>query len=153
MNHALYPMTLLYDAACPVCSLEMDHLWERNAAGRLAFVDISAAGFDPSPYGVTLQAMNEEIHAIAADGRVLHGVQVLRLAYEAVGLGWVLKPIGWAPLQPAFELGYRWFARHRQAISRASAPLVRGIRRVRAARMAARMQACRDGACRLHRGE
>ena len=153
MNADLYPMTVLYDAACPVCSLEMDHLWERNAAGRLAFVDISAEGFDPRPYGITLQAMHEEIHAITAGGEVLHGVQVLRLAYEAVGLGWVLKPVGWAPLRPAFEWGYRWFARHRRSISSAAAPLVRHIRKVRAARTAVRMQACRNSGCHLHRGD
>ena len=34
---ALYPLTLLYDGACPVCSLEMEHLRARNANGKLAF--------------------------------------------------------------------------------------------------------------------
>ena len=29
MSRATYPLTLFYDAACPVCSLEMDHLRER----------------------------------------------------------------------------------------------------------------------------
>lgn len=40
------------------------------------------------------------IHAITADGRVVTGVPVFRLAYEGVGLGWVyaitkLKGVGW----------------------------------------------------------
>jgi predicted DCC family thiol-disulfide oxidoreductase YuxK len=40
-----YPLTLFYDADCPVCSLEMDHLRARNDAGKLRFVDIAVPGF------------------------------------------------------------------------------------------------------------
>jgi predicted DCC family thiol-disulfide oxidoreductase YuxK len=139
-----YPLTLLYDAGCAVCSLEMDHLRERNRDGLLVFIDISAPGFDAAPYGVTLEAMNAEIHALRPDGSMLRGVQVLRLAYAAVGLGWVLSPTGWAPLRPLFDMGYRLFARHRQTISRVSGPLIQALR---ARRMAQRMQACSSGAC------
>jgi len=143
----LYPMTLLYDASCPVCSLEMDHLRERSRDGRLLFVDISAPGFDPRPYGATLEAMNAEIHAVCADGRLMKGVQVLRLAYEAVGLGWVMRPVGFGPLRGVSELAYRAFARHRQGISRAAAPLIGFIRAMRARRVNERMRRCADGAC------
>jgi predicted DCC family thiol-disulfide oxidoreductase YuxK len=144
MNTDNYPLTLLYDAGCAVCSLEMDHLRERNVEGRLLFIDISAPGFNPAPYGVTLAAMNAEIHGLRPDGSMLRGVQVLRLAYAAVGLGWVLSPTGWAPLRPLFDVGYRVFARHRQTISRCSGPLIQAVR---ARRMAKRMQACSGGAC------
>ncbi|MET0334943.1 MAG: DUF393 domain-containing protein [Rhizobacter sp.] len=145
-----YPLTLLYDAACPVCALEMDHLRERNQAGRLAFIDISVPGFDPTPYGATLAEMNAEIHGLRADGELMRGVQVLRLAYEAVGLGWVMRPVGWGPLRGVLEAAYRVFARHRQPISRAAAPLIGFIRARRARQMAARMQACAGGACEIH---
>lgn len=144
---AVYPLTLLYDANCAVCSLEMDHLRSRNHEGKLQFVDITAPGFDPAPYGATLAAMNAEIHARRADGQVISGVQVLRLAYEAVGLGWVFRPTAWAPLRALSEAGYRAFARHRQPISRAAAPLINAIRECRARRMARRMRECAGGAC------
>ena len=147
MNANNYPLTLLYDAACAVCSLEMDHLRERNGDHLLVFVDISAAGFDPVPYGVTLAALNAEIYGQRPDGSMLRGVQVLRLAYAAVGLGWVLSPTAWAPLRPLFDMGYRVFARHRQSISRVSGPLIRALRALRARRIAKRMQACSSGAC------
>lgn len=143
--------TLFYDASCPVCSLEMDHLRERNHAGRLAFVDIAAPGFDPSPYGATLAEMNDEIHALLPDGRVIRGVPVLRLAYDAVGLGWMMGFTGWAPWRGAFDHAYRVFARYRQPISRAAAPLIHRIRAARARRMARRMQQCGSGACSVHR--
>jgi predicted DCC family thiol-disulfide oxidoreductase YuxK len=147
MNENTYPLTLLYDAACPVCALEMDHLRERDQAGRLIFVDIAAPGFDASVYGVTHAELDAQIHARCADGRLLRGLEVLRLAYAAVGLGWVLRPTGAPPLRGLFDLGYRVFSRHRRRISRAAAPLIDAIRLRRARATAARLQACRGGVC------
>jgi len=149
---AVYPLTLFYDAGCPVCALEMDHLRERDRSGRLVFVDIAAPGFDPAPYGVSLADMNAEIHGLCADGRLTRGVAVLRLAYDAVGLGWVLRPTGWPWARPLFDRAYRVFARHRQLISRVAAPLIHGLRQARARQTAKRMRACRDGACRMPQG-
>ncbi len=143
----IYPLTLFYDATCPVCALEMDHLRARNHAAKLVFVDISAPGFDAVPDGVTLVQMDAEIHALCADGSLLRGVEVLRLAYAAVGLGWVLGPTGWAPLRPLFDRGYRLFARHRRRISGAAAPLIDAIRAARARRVAERMRECAGGEC------
>ena len=149
---ANYALTLLYDASCPVCSLEMDHLRERDANGLLRFVDISAAGFDAARHGVTLDALNAEIHGVRPDGTVLRGVPVLRLAYEAAGIGWALRPTAWPVLRPAFDAGYRVFARHRQAISRVAGPLIGVIRARRAQRMTAQMRQCADGGCSLEPG-
>jgi len=147
MTSNTYPLTLFYDADCPVCSLEMDHLRERNREGRLVFVDIAAPGFDPAAWGATPAQMDAEIHALRPDGSLIRGVEVLRLAYAAVGLGWVLRPTGWAPLRPFFDAGYRVFARHRRTISRAAAPLIDAVRAARARRVASRMRDCSSGAC------
>jgi predicted DCC family thiol-disulfide oxidoreductase YuxK len=147
MTVATFPLTLLYDAGCAVCALEMDHLRARCADGSLRFVDISAEGFDPAAYGVSMAALNAEIHGVRPDGSVLRGVPVLRLAYQAAGIGWLMRPTGWPGLRPAFDLAYRLFARHRQAISRAAAPLIDVVRARRARRALARMQRCTGGAC------
>ncbi len=142
-----YPLTLLYDATCPVCSLEMDHLRARDAEHRLTFIDIAAPGFDALPWGATLAAMNAQLHAVRPDGSLIVGVGALRAAYGAVGLGWLLAPTGWAPLRPAFEVAYRVFARHRQTFSRVAAPLIDAVRHRRARAAVARMQACASRAC------
>jgi len=147
MSANTYPLTLFYDAACPVCALEMDHLRENDRYGWLRFVDIAAPDFDATAHGTTLAAMDAELHGLCADGSMLRGVEVLRLAYDAVGLGWVMRPTGWTPLRPLFDAGYRVFARHRRSISRAAAPLIRAVRGARARRMAERVRACREGAC------
>lgn len=143
----IYPLTLFFDGHCPVCLLEMDHLRERSRDGRLRFVDIAQPGFDAAAHGATAAAMDAEIHGLCADGTMLRGAEVLRLAYDAAGIGWVLRPTGWGPLKPLFDAGYRVFARHRRPISRAAAPLVAAIRRWRARDMAGRMQACATGGC------
>jgi predicted DCC family thiol-disulfide oxidoreductase YuxK len=82
---------------------------------------------------------------------VLRGVEVLRLAYAAVGLGWVLRPTSWAPLRPLADIGYRLFARHRRRISRAAAPLIDAIRAARAREVDKRMRECSGGACDMRR--
>ena len=142
-----YPLTLLYDANCPVCALEMDHLRERADGGKLVFVDISAESFDPEPYGASFEAMDAEIHGVLPDGTVIKGVEVLRLAYAAAGLGWVMRPTGWTRLRPLFDMGYRVFARHRRRISRTAAPLIDAVRAMRARRTVQRMHECANGAC------
>ncbi len=144
---AIYPLTLYFDGACPVCALEMEHLRARDAEGRLAFVDISAPGFDAASLGTTHAALDAALNGRLADGRVLQGVPVLRLAYEAVGLGALWRPTAWGPLRPLADAGYRVFARHRRAISAAAAPLIDFIAERRARRGAQRLRACTDGTC------
>lgn len=142
-------LTLLYDASCPVCALEMDHLRERSRDGRLAFVDIAKPGFDAAAVGATQAELNARIHGVLPDGTLLRGMPTLRLAYATAGLGWVLAPTGWAPLRPLFDVAYRVFARHRQLISRLAAPFIAAVR---ALRMAARRRACTGSACRHDTG-
>jgi predicted DCC family thiol-disulfide oxidoreductase YuxK len=145
---ATYPLTLLYDANCPVCALEMDHLRERDTLERLVFVNIAEPGFDPNRYGASLADMNAEIHAVAPGGRLLRGVEVLRLAYSAVGLGWVTHATGWPVMRPLFDLGYRLFAKHRMRFSAVFGPTILAVRqrraKSRARDMARRMRRCTD---------
>jgi predicted DCC family thiol-disulfide oxidoreductase YuxK len=140
-------LTLLYDAACPICSLEMDHLWERNAQGLLAFVDIADPGFEPAVWGVSLAELRAQIHGVRADGSHLVGLAALREAYAAVGLGWVLSATAWPPLQPVANAAYRVFAKHRQRISSAAAPWIGLVRHWRAHRWSQHTGPCQTGAC------
>ena len=141
-----YPLTLLYEEACPLCKLEMDNLKARNAKGLLRFVDISAPDFDPAPYGVPLEDMMALIHAVKADGDTIKGVEVFRLAYGAVGLGWLTAPTGWSGLSPLFDRGYVWLARNRHRLSDTFGWLLHAIA---ARRTAQRVRACKSGNCTL----
>jgi predicted DCC family thiol-disulfide oxidoreductase YuxK len=144
MKTPMYPLTLLYDGHCPVCSLEMDELRAQDCHERLRFEDISAPGFDAAPWGATAAELDALMHAVDAQGHTWRGVPALRLAYAAVGRGLIWAPTAWPLLAPLFDAGYSLFARNRHGISRTVAPLIEHIAAARAAR---RMQRCADGAC------
>lgn len=146
VKHDPYPLTLLYDASCPLCALEMDELRALDGGRRLRLIDFSAPGFDPAAYGATHAALDARLHGLGADGRWYIGMEAIRLAYGAVGLGF-LRPTGHGLLRPLFDRLYAVFARHRQPISRAARPLIAWLRRRRARRAAAAIGACRDGLC------
>jgi predicted DCC family thiol-disulfide oxidoreductase YuxK len=153
MNN-IYPLTLLYDGACPVCSLEMDHLRERNDNGLLVFIDIARPGFDATVWGTTLAELDAEIHGVTPDGQHLVGLAALRAAYDAAGLGWVLRATAWGPLATLADAGYRLFARYRRPISVVTAPLIHATRRFRDQQKAERarrvhrdMARCQGGQC------
>lgn len=141
-----YPLTLLYDGACPMCRLEMDRLRERDGLRRLAFVDVSAPGFDASIYTAeaTAQDMLELIHAVGPDGRLAVGVDALRLAYEAVGLGALWLPAQLPLLRPGLDAAYALLARNRYAVSQWLMPL---LVRIEARRATRRTSACAAGSC------
>ncbi len=106
-----YPLLVLYDGACPICKLEIDNFRDRDSSRLLRFVDISAPGFDPAPYGVPLKDMLTVIHALKPDGSFVKGVEVFQLAYGAIGFGWLTAPTAWPLLKPLFDAAYLHFAR------------------------------------------
>ncbi len=117
-DRSVYPLTLYYEAACALCNGEMTNLMLRNTGGLLKFVDVSAPDFKDLPPGTTLKDLMELIHAKKGDGTVIRGVEVFRLAYEAVGLGWVGGLLKVTPLKRLAELGYPMLARNRHRIPR-----------------------------------
>ena len=145
-----YPLTLFFDSACPMCGAEMHALGARDALARLRFADVHAEGFVP-PEGTTMATLMEAIHGRTADGRLVAGVEALRLAYAAVGLGWIAAPTAWPLLRGASERAYRWVARHRYALPRWLG-LAAGLRPSeaatrRAAEAAAQRARCTDSTC------
>jgi predicted DCC family thiol-disulfide oxidoreductase YuxK/ubiquinone/menaquinone biosynthesis C-methylase UbiE len=96
-----------------MCATEVEGLRRRDAGGKLRLVDISAPAFDASPYGRTLDELMARMHAIDAEGRTLVGMDAVRAAYGAVGLGWLVAPTRWPGVRPLFDRLYDWIARNR----------------------------------------
>jgi predicted DCC family thiol-disulfide oxidoreductase YuxK len=131
-------LTLYYDGRCPFCVGSMRRLHGWDCAARLAFVDMSQPGFDPSPLGADLDALNRELHGMTREGKVLVGIDCMLAAYTLAGRGWLVWPLRIRLLRPALAGFYRWFARHRYAISR---------------RLGLRLPpACEDGVCQVRHG-
>ena len=140
-----YPLTLLYDGACPICRLEMDRLAELDGLRRLAFVDVAAPGFDAGKYGAKLEDMQRLIHAVRPDGTLVVGVEVFRLAYGAVGWGLLFAPTALPGISTLAERAYAVFARNRYRVSALLQPLLARMAAGQAARRTA--NACAGDVC------
>ena len=115
-----YPLTVFYDASCPLCAAEMHALKSRDRDGRLELVDCSAPDFDAGALGlpVTGADLMERIHARDGDGRWLVGVDVFEAVYRAAGLRKAARLWGNRTLRPVLAALYPWIARNRQRLSR-----------------------------------
>ena len=151
MDTAIYPLTIYYDASCPLCNGEMTNLMLRNTNPErpLIFVDASAPTFESPLPGTTRADLMALIHARRADGQVVRSVEVFRLAYEAAGLGWVTAPTRWPVLRPLADRLYPWLARNRQRIPRRLVTLVFEGATRQAAEQAARRARCNHDTCSL----
>jgi len=109
---------LFYDGECPFCRREVEWLKRRDRAGQLATEDIAALGFDPARYGLTRDDVSRVLHGLTADGRVLRGMDAVRAAYRAVGLGWLVAPTRLPLVRTVADGLYGLFARNRLTLGR-----------------------------------
>jgi predicted DCC family thiol-disulfide oxidoreductase YuxK len=112
-----YPLTLYYDASCPLCLSEMRNLMLRNHWALLRFVDVSAPNF-VAPAGVTRTDLLSLMHGQTAQGQWLRGVAVFELAYRAAGLPQVSWVLGLRWLRPFANRLYPVIARYRHQLPR-----------------------------------
>lgn len=122
MHNLAWPLTLYYDGDCPLCAREIGMLRRHASPQRLLLVDIAAADFDPMPLGVSLNAMQDRLHARWADGEWVLGLDASLWSWEAAGLGSWVAPLRWRPLRPLLEWGYRLFCRLRPHLARLPHP-------------------------------
>lgn len=119
--------TILIDGQCSLCRREAAAM-QRMDAGRgvLRIVDIAAPGFVAADFGITDDEAMGQIHGVTPDGRLLTGLAVFRHAYAALargggvaakGMSALFAITGWPLVRVLANAGYRWFARHRIAIS------------------------------------
>jgi len=108
-----WPLTLYFDAECPLCAREIKILQRHAAESRLLFVDISSSAFDAKAFGFTLEQMQSSLHARFADGSWITGLDSTLWSWRAAGLGFWATPLTWRALRPLLALGYRLFCRLR----------------------------------------
>jgi len=119
-----YPLTIFYDASCPMCANEMHALKALDGGGRLELVDCSAPDFDEGVLGredLTRAALMARIHARDADGRWLAAIDVYEATYRAVGLETPARIWGHRLLKPLWSALYPIVADNRQLLSRLGA--------------------------------
>jgi predicted DCC family thiol-disulfide oxidoreductase YuxK len=118
MDSKIYPLEFLYDGNCPICRYDVVRLHQADREGRIIFIDVTAPEFEPQAYGRTRQMLLARIHARRADGVIVEGPEVFRLALTALGYGWLVAPTRWPLLSQITDFCYSWFARHRGSLAR-----------------------------------
>ncbi|MBQ1782067.1 MAG: DUF393 domain-containing protein [Gammaproteobacteria bacterium] len=113
-----YPLTMLYDGDCALCSREVVLLKSRAKPERLRFQDIRAADFDRTGVGVSQQELLAALHVMSADGALLRGPEAMRAVYTAVGWDCLVRLSRLPLLSQLFDGGYWAFARWRPASRR-----------------------------------
>lgn len=120
-----FPLKVFYDGSCHVCSTEMSVYMRKDHGGRLEFVDISAPGFKPNDYCISLDEFMYQMHAIGRNGMVFRGIDAFQAIWQAFpGSFWCkfLVVLMDVPLfRPISRLSYRIFARLRRYLPKRKA--------------------------------
>lgn len=131
-----YPLKIFYDGSCSVCAAEMEFYRRKEHGDRIHFIDISAAEFDPAPYGITLEAFMHEMHAIDQNNHVYRGVEAFRAIWQAFPASTRYGLLGALVTLPGVNslarLAYWCFARIRKYLPKSG-------------------DDCNDGTCRISR--
>ena len=115
--NALEKLTLFYDGACPLCQAEILFLSRRNQAGLLDFVDINSERFDSDKIGISCEQALAAMYGQYANGVLIQGVAVFPEAYSRANLPFLAWMFSRKSLEPILQVGYRFFAKNRHAIS------------------------------------
>lgn len=144
------PLTVYFDASCPMCHNEILNIKAHDAKGHLQLVDCSAAGFDDSPFhrdGVTRADMMTRLHVRDRQGAWIKGTAAMELIYRTAGMARMARL--WESHALLGRL-YPWIARHRQALSLTGVPLLFTLwRKWRVWRLHRKTRACKNGNCPL----
>jgi predicted DCC family thiol-disulfide oxidoreductase YuxK len=122
-----YPLTVFYDASCPMCANEMQALKGRDRDARLDLVDCSARDFDDTVLagtGIMRADLMARLHARDAHGRWLVALDAIEAGYHAAGLERAAQVWGSHRLRPVLDPLYRCVARWRQTLSQLGAAAV-----------------------------
>jgi predicted DCC family thiol-disulfide oxidoreductase YuxK len=109
-------LIIFFDGECPICSFEMSKLKRRSAASRVHFVDYRTQ--DILPWPVKFEELDQQIHAITADGRVIKAIDVFIELYSLMGLKLIAGVLKIKVLRPLWDLGYLLFAKNRKVLGR-----------------------------------
>jgi len=124
-------INIIYDSKCNVCKMEIDFLRKRDTKlarehklrRKLKFTDLEGETgeydpFDQANGGISYKQGMASMHAVTADGKVMTGVPVFRVAYQQVGLGWLFSITKLPLVKQLADVCYNFFAKYRTIVTR-----------------------------------
>ena len=129
-------ITVYYDGACPLCSVEIGHYESREGAERICFLNVADTATDPGP-DLDRDAALKRFHIRKADGTVLSGAAAFTEIWATLpgwrwlarlarlpGMPWLLERLyrGFLPIRPLLSR----IAKHFGAAPRTPSPLDTG---------------------------
>lgn len=118
-----FPLTIYYDASCPLCASEMHTIKETDFENKLILVDCSNQAFnEPAFCPATKEAMLERIHAQDSAGQWIKGVDVFAAAYGVAGFSGLSAFWGSKVFRPVLSRAYPFIADNRHWLSKTPLP-------------------------------
>lgn len=112
-------LTVYYDGACPLCSLEIATYRGLHGADSVCWVDVSDTRSPGPGPDLTREAALQRFHVRTADGTLVSGgAAFLRVWAALPGLRWLAALAGHPPVSWLLEPAYRLFLRLRPLLSR-----------------------------------
>ena len=108
---------VFYDGECPLCRREINFLKSKDRKGRIRFRDLQNLQLNTPEIPRTYDQLMAEIHGRLPDGTWVTGVEVFRRLYDAIGWTWVVAPTRWPLIRNVLNVGYRFFAKRRLALT------------------------------------
>jgi predicted DCC family thiol-disulfide oxidoreductase YuxK len=127
LSSATLPITVFYDASCPLCHAEMSALKLRDQYDEICLVDCSSSQFDDSEFlkqGISRELMMKRIHGMDAIGRWYVGVDLFAIVYRIAQMKWLSRLWGSQLLRPALVRLYPWVADNRMVLSKFNIPRI-----------------------------
>ncbi len=132
---ASYPLEIFYDGSCIVCSTEIATYRKNNPHNRLAFIDVSEAGFEAGVYGKTLDDFMARMHVRDGSGRFHTGVDAFVTIWQAYPSCSLYRLLALGISLPGINLaaraGYAVFARYRHLLPKRQSDCTTGTCRIR----------------------
>lgn len=113
-------LTVYYDGACPLCTLEINHYKRQSGAEKLCFVD--ASNSPDLGDGLTRDAALSRFHVRDAEGRLISGARAFTAIWAKLPRWRCAAWLARRPLvTPLLELAYRGFLPLRPMLARLAA--------------------------------
>jgi len=113
-------LKVLYDAQCMVCQTNKALLsfFDRRR-NRLEFVNIRERDYTPAQHGgVTYEDAMRHIHVISPPDTVVSGSEAALVAYQKVGLGWLVALLKLPLIRWCIDVLYKFVSANRYTISK-----------------------------------